>query len=1083
MAMPDRYRQLRDRLFLRAALSDSFSPRLLLQEVLRGEERIDLQLRGQLMSALREACTEEAGAAPEKGGALWRMRLLPRHKSLEAAAPARDPAADLSGDLPDTPIVRALQGRDGFAPDRLRRLIDGLEPVAAEELAGLVAVLEQAGPGAPGHPLLAGLGSLLDRLRGAALTDALLEQGILGRAEEIARIRAALAAPQRAPPLRTVHIQGLPGLGKTFLLEQVIRECRDLPDMVLIRLDFDRSSLQTGDTAAVFDEISRQIGTAIPEAAAALQDQRLREAERRTSIGANTTETVAPFEHLHQMIELVAGRGRRLLFLLDTLEVLHGHGETFVGRLLEELDRFAAPGSIPINLISAGRGSIFGEDHPRLRALIPLEGLENQVIQAILERRGVQPGLRRRIARLSQGNPLRLLLVTRAVQESGGSLGEEQIRQSTNGYLYRAILSRVPADIRRIASEGLILPCLDAEALTGIVAPALGQVLSPAEAEALLETLAAQSWLVRRDPAGGLVHRDELRAEFLELTYAENPQGAAEINRRAAAHHDGRDPALRLYHLLQLTRAGEPMPGIDAALALRLTGRLFDDLPPPARDAVLRARGERARGTAPPRRRADPAPRPPGAARPRRRPDRAGMAWLQVAPGSARLMRIDPPAEGQPENAGDLTDLRNMLEAGALREASFLVRQRFRRPFPADGPTGLLLLAHQWRTGQWGIVRRLQPCLDMAALEGALHDDVGLTGLVLLEIWAEFRFDELCARLRQDDFLALAGRALGQIGRGGLRAAALEFAMLCARGPGLSGENEAAGAVARWLPEAPPHAALALHARAQALRAGFGLELAPAGQDPREMDACGAALAMAPVNPYGQPIRALIDTLADAGAARVPQAAESLGPRLGELSALLMPGLSGLDTAQARLASGGREALALIQAMGLVAEFAGGVSSLVPAPDLLVLARAAARWQQATLGLWGYGRNRPAGWACEARIDPLAQERALRLLARPDATEAARRAFHIWQASPDRPPPADSPPLRAALAGIAADLPPGAGLDERLALVQRAGIIPVQQAPLAVLSRRDGSDGHWLPVLEQGGGIITQALRSGGQAG
>ena len=682
------YLNLRDALFMQAALMDDFLPRDLLKQVIPAEYAKDILLRAQLMSALREKCSTQ--------GDMWQMRPIARRKLL-----SKQTSQD---SLPDTEISAALKAESIYAPDALRKMVEDTAPI--DTLSVAVATLEQAGPSAPGHAQLVALSSKLDKLRKEQATDTLLGDDFVGRDAEIRRLLDVLDNPERQAPLHALHIQGLPGVGKTFLLEELSRLCRERPRIVMVRLDFDRSSLSDGETEAVFDEISRQIGTAMPEVSAELHDLRLRTAERRTRIGVESTPSV-PFDLLHRMIEILAERDRQLLLLLDTLEVLHGHGATFVNRLLSEIDRFADKERIDISVISAGRGPIFAQGDKRLRDLMLLEELDREVTVAILNKRNVPPELHARIIELSGGNPLRLILVARAVQEDGsnGVLGDVEIRDAGNGYLYRAILSRVPADIREIAAEGLILPEVGSWELRNIIGPALDINIDDERAAELLEMLEKQRWMIRQTGEDRFAHIDEVRREILELTYQESPDLTRRINERAAEMLADRDPVQALYHRLQLSRDGRSMPEIPPEYARRLTDALMEDLPPAAQDAVLRARGQRSRvdegaeKSAPSAQRYDRvAVRKAGAAE-------IGAVLLRAVPdvGGGRLILVDHTGDAPPIDPGGLADLRNMLEIPARSRGDVHPQAGYGRAVPpgrgggssgADPPVANRALVH-----------------------------------------------------------------------------------------------------------------------------------------------------------------------------------------------------------------------------------------------------------------------------------------------------------------------------------------------------------------------------------------------------
>ncbi|MFC6636796.1 AAA family ATPase [Sulfitobacter sp. JBTF-M27] len=1030
------YLNLRDALFMQAALMDDFLPRDLLKQVIPAEYAQDILLRAQLMSALREKCSTQ--------GDMWQMRPIARRKLL-----SKQTSQD---SLPDTEISAALKAESIYAPDALRKMVEDTAPI--DTLSVAVATLEQAGPSAPGHAQLVALSSKLDKLRKEQATDTLLGDDFVGRDAEIRRLLDVLDNPERQAPLHALHIQGLPGVGKTFLLEELSRLCRERPRIVMVRLDFDRSSLSDGETEAVFDEISRQIGTAMPEVSAELHDLRLRTAERRTRIGVESTPSV-PFDLLHRMIEILAERDRQLLLLLDTLEVLHGHGATFVNRLLSEIDRFADKERIDISVISAGRGPIFAQGDKRLRDLMLLEELDREVTVAILNKRNVPPELHARIIELSGGNPLRLILVARAVQEDGsnGVLGDVEIRDAGNGYLYRAILSRVPADIREIAAEGLILPEVGSWELRNIIGPALDINIDDERAAELLEMLEKQRWMIRQTGEDRFAHIDEVRREILELTYQESPDLTRRINERAAEMLADGDPVQALYHRLQLSRDGRSMPEIPPEYARRLTDALMEDLPPAAQDAVLRARGQRSRvdegaeKSAPSAQRYDRvAVRKAGAAE-------IGAVLLRAVPdvGGGRLILVDHTGDAPPIDPGGLADLRNMLESRQGREATYILKQVMATPFRLEGEAGLLALTHQWQTGHWSMAKVLFDRLSDDTLDSAVQEDIGLSGLALLEMWAEFRFDELCNRLAEPHIFDATQHALSLTQRSGINVGALAFAHLVVAGSEMASEHGGVGMLSPYLSEQPTYMDRNMAERSHAQRAEFGLDFKADQADPRSLPPTGFAQVMAPLNPYAEPVRALLEDLMDDPDRKVLQDVAALGGNLTELASYFAPDVDGVAQAQERAGGAPLEANALLAATGLTAEFATGYSFVSPIPDLPTIARAAERWQQATLGNWQFGTHRPDGWT-QTEFDPLVFERAQVLMRDPDPVRRAVRMIRIWDDPASDTGGSGSAILKRRLAKRYADISALKGLEARIAKLEKSGLPSVLQAPVAVLS-------------------------------
>lgn len=1038
MAVSDRYLQLRDQLFQRAALVDDFLPRDLLKDVIPAELSKDILLRGQLMSALREKCATR--------GERWQLRPIARRKLLSAEA--------TPDDLPDTEISAALKGESIYSSEGLQQLIE--DPAPLEKLSVAVATLEQAGPSAPGHERLLALSSKLDQARRQKATDDLLGDDFVGRDAEIARLLDVLDNPERHAPLHTLHIQGLPGVGKTFLLEELTRLCRERPRIVMVKLDFDRSSLGNGATDAVFDEISRQIGTAMPEVSKELHHLRLQTAERRTRIATEQGASV-PFDLLHRMIEILAENDRQLLFLLDTLEVLHGHGATFVMQLMNEIDRFADKERLDISVISAGRGPIYAEGDKRLRDLMRLEALDEEITRAILSKRDVPANLHDRIVELAGGNPLRLILVSRALQEDGeaGLLEDGDVRGAGNGYLYRAILSRVPADIREIAAEGLILPAMGTWELCNIVGPALEIDMDEPRAHELLELLEMQRWMVRRRSDGRFAHIEEVRREILELTYAESPAHTRRINEIAADRLAESDPVQALYHRLQLMRDDGPVPDVIPGDARQLTDELMEDLPLHAQDLVLRARGQRSRvGSAPPE-------AAPPSAQYQRMAQKGVSArsteeiWVRAVPDKAggRLALVRDAGEGHEPDSGGLMDLRNMLEVQERREATYLIKQVMATPLRLEGEAGLLAITHQWQTGHWSMARAL---LDAAAddiLDQAVEQDIGLSGLALLECWAEFRFAHLCKRMQEPHIFDAVQHALSLTQRGGMRGGALTFAHLVVAGPEMASEHGGTGMIAPYLPDQPTRFDREWAERSNAMRQEFGLDFKPGHEDPATLSPVAFARVMAPLNPYAEPMRALLEDLAEDEDRKALIDVAALGGKLSELADLFAPDVEGTSDAQERVGAHAPEAAALLGALGLTAEWAGGYAFHSPIPDLPTIARAAERWQQATLGLWPYGKRRPGGWE-DAMVDRLSLERADRLMTEKASETRALRMIHILDDPASGSGRSSAKALRRRLHRTYENLAAAVSLEDRLHRLQKTTLPAVLHAPLAVLSER-----------------------------
>ena len=441
------------------------------------------------------------------------------------------------------------------------------------------------GPGrdAPGAAYVVALRGMVNRLNAEKRTDAILSGGFFGRGDELSHLADYLAQPQSGIPLRAVYISGLAGIGKSHLLERCIQMARLDQQPVIVRLDFDRSGLDVRDSQSFFDEISRQVGDSLPQMAATLRDLRLKTAQNDIALtmqARREDKDEPPNDTEQTLLETVAAAindaGKMLLIVLDTLEVLRSEGETRIIELFERLDQLAIAGTERMAIIAAGRGFALEPAPDRLwREPVYLSGLEQQDVAQLLTGYGVPGHLWPRINRLAEGNPLFLLLAAKAVMHDDFDEAEipaDLTAETVGGYLYRAILSRVPTRLRELAREGLILNTVDFAALRDVVAPIVAPDETEADLRDLFDQLKTQVWLVEEDTrTQSLRHRADVRRAFLPLIYAAQPDTTAAINERAMTWYADQGRRFEaLYHQLQLYRAGRPLPdNIPADLARR----------------------------------------------------------------------------------------------------------------------------------------------------------------------------------------------------------------------------------------------------------------------------------------------------------------------------------------------------------------------------------------------------------------------------------------------------------------------------------------------------------------------------------
>ena len=994
----DQLERLYDRARVYAALHDGFRPVDALIWANHGTAPDDTQTIARVLSMLRPDCAKLPAQHPDPP--LWSMRPAARRKVLDSDLPAQ------AGDLDcNTPICDALRGKGDYAPSRLDALLaEGRDP---DRIAALTGTLDRAGPRAKGHTRLVALRGLLNRLRAERRTDAILGDGFVGRKSELARLAKWIASPQSRPPLRAMYISGMAGIGKSFLLEQTVQNARLKHLPIFVRLDFDRSGLNVLNRESFIDEISRQVGDSLPDMARTLRELRLKIAGKDAPV-TDSKQTEPQDSLIDTLARAINASGRTLLIILDTLEVLRSTGETRIEALFENLDLLSHAGIGKISIIAAGRGNALEPAPHRIKGKpLRLTGLSDAASRDFLHSRDVPPAHWPRILQLARGNPLFLLLAAKAIGQEGfdaADLPTDASDESVGSYLYRAILSRLPAPLCDVAAEALLLNAVTPELLHKVVAPVVAPKMTAAEANTAFEALKAQYWLVVADPdAPALQHRLDVRRAFLPLIYADGPDSAAAVNRKAVRYFRGRDPFEVLYHQLQLVRVGREVPAIPTDLALRFDEFMLEELPEAARDAVRHAQG--------------------------RRSD-FGRAGDRTS-----FRHADQRA---------ITDLDLLLKKGDLREAGFVIDHALHGSFDPDHPVALLLLCHHWLTGRWALAHKCLPALPDRALERAVAEMPLLQGRVLLELYAEYDFDTLVERLRDPALLSAALGCHRQSARIGMEGAALDFALIIAL-------SETAK---------PPQLNLA-----RGVLAHNGLEDWQARERAREMvlsrrnrhglksrstSAPSHAVGLASLTPFGQRIAAFLNARPSPRPAAWLTRAQDL-PKAA--AGHYAPTLRALDQALPRRFLTAPDVAAGFDLLGLTAEWATGFATFNPIPDFPALARAADRWRRVAAGDWCWGRTRPPYWEGTGGADRVTLDRAKRLMQAPDPTAAAAAELLRW-AAPTHPPGAAAAHLVTRFARRARDAQAQPTLPAALTHLIRADVPPLIAAPLAVLCAR-----------------------------
>ncbi|MEX0364560.1 MAG: AAA family ATPase [Ruegeria sp.] len=825
----------------------------------------------------------------------------------------------------------------------------------------------------------------------------------VGREAELRVMRNWLSSPSewagkgKPAQLRILHVSGQPGIGKSRLLDQIGRVAQER-EMVVLRLNFDRPSLAAGDDIAVMDELSRQIGNRLSGSAERLRQARLRTVE--AAAGLKTLPgRVQPREINDAIRDAVRGSGSTLVILLDALEVVRSRSEVRVQLLFERLDRLAELVGRPICLISAGRRESILPAEKRVAHHVELMGLENSAVETLLERHGVDKEDRPSIVRIANGNPLRLMLAIKSL-ENGVKLDEKLIddinEDQVEAYLYRRILDRVPNPLRDIAIKGLVLLRINSDVLRNVLAPVLELELDEADAERTVEDIKRELvWLVHED-GSWLLYRSDVRRAFLSLVYGEFPEVAQQINRKAAEWFVGVHDATALYHRLQLCRdPNEQLPDIAPDLAYEFTDDMLDDLPQPASDAVRQARSQRSEFVHLPEDGmpgdafsvllkqpfAVDAPQPPAPSPP---PPRETKPQLAFDHRLQRVIYVKPEDAVMPQPVDEraIRDVEIMMEKGELREIPGIMASGFPTPFELISDAGLAAMAHAWRTGQWTLVQQIFDHLPQDFFEEALNTSKPDLVRALLEIWAEFRFSGCLERLAKGDLDDVLAKATDVYSSSIMAGCALDAMMLQVPfGREYSTLNEDAKAqLFPFLPGGDEKMAWNERDRADRLRANLGIQQR---FDGGAMDFAPQTYGriIAPLNPYATPLVEYVrlDQMTRQDGGRFGRDLARLRELFAEIRLLIAPDLRGLEQVADGLSSYASDAAEALANAGIAAEVLGAYAFFRPARDLPALADAAERWRRTVNGLWSYGSSPPEGWMSDVQVDHQAMAVAKRL--------------------------------------------------------------------------------------------------------
>jgi hypothetical protein len=930
---PEEVRALREF----AALSGPFDPGLALRAAATTPDPTHVvALAAQLAACCDTRQGRDRSAWMMRGSERrWELGSLADRRSLAAAVEWRrglGPADDETQDLLD-----ALLGAGRFAPPAVdAALAEGQRA----ELERLAVALDRAGPLAPAWNRLDDVRAELTRQDGHA--EGLLAAGFVGRTAEQAAIGEWLTTPALSPPVRALFIGGLPGIGKSTLLEESVRAARGSPARWLpVRLDFDRRGLDVQDLTGLTVELARQLGAELGGPAHALREARLA-ASGSPQDGAPAVKGESRERLPVDLVRLAAGQvqaaGRSVLVVLDTLEVLRARGETHPGRLFGWLDQLVGLGLAPLAVLAAGRGDALDSAADRIGRRIDLPGLDDASADSLLAALDVPESAYPAVKATAQGNPLVLRLAAAVVRQAGPTALTRARRQEDGvaaAFLYRVLLSRIPDDaLRRLAHPGLVVRRLNPDVIREVLAPHLGLGrIDAARAQELFDELTQQHWLVEPDPvATGFVrHRPDTRRVLVQLLYETRPGQAAVIDRAAATWFAARpEPWAEeevAYHVLQLMRRDPALPHVEPRVLAQLDPDTIAELPEVAQDVVRRARGER-----------------------------------------SSLARGDTSSPGGVPPPGAAAELALLVERGDWPEAALVYEQTLAgRLFAARSPEADAVLAFLWRSGQWAQAQRLLAERDRLGGEdlSGMRPELAAPRV---EMRAELSFAEFVRTLAAPDAGARAVGAVAQQPRSGLGDGALGFALRAASIPlpPTSRPSVVTAAFAQW-GGAPDDAEPALNAAAEllAIRVPSVDRTTPAG----------IARLLAVLTPY-------TDAAATLARLRTGSAIAAHAAAAGRALAALedVPPQS-VDPVEG------------LAALGLLAEWAGAAAFLLHDPDLRVLARSAERWRRTTAGQWSYGRP-PRGW--DRPLDVTLAARLAALDAAPDPVAAARAQLAAW---------------------------------------------------------------------------------------
>lgn len=953
-----------------AALSAEFAP----ADAFPASALKRATLAAEVASALAMSCD----TSPTQGRG-WLLRTGERNYILKGLKESETLAKALASraKLPANPATRDLWSvlrNEGTFSDRAIAATLASDSPSRARILRIVAALDRAGEAAPAPDQLVAARQKLAQIDRRQRRKTIAARGFFGRASELARLRRWFTKPVLRAPARTAYLTGEPGIGKSSLLEEMVAIANEELHALTVRIDFDRAGLDVLDLRGATMEVARQIADTIGEIGRPLYEARLKAAsiarDQERYVVAEKGKT--PADLVQAIVAAVSASGRPVLFVLDTLEVLRARGESHPEQLFAWIDQLVEAGLVPLRIISAGRGEAFSPDSPRVGIRIPLARLEAAVSRKMLERLEVPEGAYRAVLKIARGNPLVLRLAANVVAQAGANVladipfDKKMASATMAAFLYRFLLSRVPAELRELAHPGLIARRISADFLREVLAPALDQPeLDKARADELFISLASEHWLVEGDPgAPGFVrHRGDMRAVLIDLLYRDRPADAAKVDRAAAAWFAAQpgdtfavDAA---YHALQLMRTGEVPPTIDPVVALRLGDDALAELPLAARKLVAQltgARGSQYRGET---------ANPPEA-----------LSETEAASPAAALS----------DYADVVPVLLSLIERADWGEGGYVVDQVTGSGNLDPSSIGAdAVRAFLWRSGRWAEARAL---IEARVATGADDSDLNSLPFPLaaarLEIYAEFGIDRLEGLLTGET----ASSTAALFGKG-LEAPRTAFAFLLARSgvEPLSSFNRngdpVAAAFEKWSKS---------RKRGGSPVADFAFGLGRERLQRRGMKSGG--------DNWNNP--QLLSTLTPYALFAANLAAQGTHAGLTARAEADLAQLSrgGALIGDAPLDAGTGNPFASLAEIGLFAEWADLAGALGDNPELAEIGRAAERWRRTVGGDWAYGEA-PAGWTPPGPVDRTLALRIANLLEADASPAAALAQLAKWATNGD----------------------------------------------------------------------------------